>query len=75
MEQAEEIKDENNEEENFVKGTTTFKQVLDAGITKQQIEEIIGSEMPSSNMAIKDFCLEEGLSFSEVKTKLNDLIK
>lgn len=75
MEQAEEIKDETNEEENFVKGTTTFKQVLDAGITKQQIEEIIGREMPSSNMAIKDFCLEEGVSFSEVKTKLNDLIK
>lgn len=74
-EQTEEIKDETTEEENLVKGATTFKQVLDAGITKQQIEEIIGMEMPSANIAIKDFCLEEGLSFSEVKTKLNDLKK
>lgn len=74
-EQAEEVKDETTEEENLVKGATTFKQVLDAGITKQQIEEILGKEMPSANMAIKDFCLEEGLSFSEVKTKLNELSK
>lgn len=74
-EQTEEIKDETTEEENLVKGATTFKQVLDAGITKQQIEEIIGREMPSANMAIKDFCLDEGLSFSDVKTKLNDLKK
>lgn len=74
-EQAEEVKDETTEEENLVKGATTFKQVLDAGITKQQIEEILGMEMPSANMAIKDFCLEEGLSFSEVKTKLNELSK
>lgn len=74
-EQTEDIKDETTEEENLVKGATTFKQVLDAGITKQQIEKIIGMEMPSANIAIKDFCLEEGLSFSEVKTKLNDLKK
>lgn len=74
-EQAEEVKDETTGEENLVKGATTFKQVLDAGITKQQIEEILGMEMPSANMAIKDFCLEEGLSFSEVKTKLNELSK
>jgi hypothetical protein len=74
-EQTEGVKDETTEEENLVKGATTFKQVLDAGITKQQIEEILGMEMPSSNMAIKDFCLEKGLLFSEVKTKLNDLSK
>lgn len=74
-EQAEEVKDETTGEENLVKGATTFKQVLDAGITKQQIEEILGMEMPSANMVIKDFCLEEGLSFSEVKTKLNELSK
>lgn len=73
--QNDEVKVETTEEENLVKGATTFKQVLDAGITKQQIEEILGMEMPSSNMAIKDFCLEKGLSFSEVKTKLNDMSK
>ncbi len=74
-EQTEEIKDETTEEDNLVKGATTFKQVLDAGITKEQIEEILGMKMPSSNMAIKDFCLEEGLSFSDIKTKLNNVRK
>ena len=64
---------EKTEEEKFVNGSTTFQQVLSAGITKKQIEEILGREMPSSNMSIKNFCLEEGLSFSEIKTKLNEL--
>lgn len=74
-EQTEDTKNETTEEENLVKGATTFKQVLDAGITKQQIEETLGMEMPSSNTAIKDFCLDVGLSFSEVKIKLNELNK
>lgn len=69
-EPEEEIKEN---EENKVNGSTTFKQVLDTGITKTQIEEILERELPPSNMVIKDFCLEEGLSFSEVKNKLNEL--
>ncbi|MDF2617015.1 MAG: hypothetical protein K0Q47_1671 [Sedimentibacter sp.] len=47
-------------------------------LTEEQLsylKQLLGMEMPSSNMAIKDFCLEEGLSFSEVKTKLNELSK
>lgn len=75
-EPEEEIKeDENSNEENKLNGSTTFKQVLDTGITKAQIEEILGRELPASNMVIKDFCLEEGLSFSEIKNKLNELLK
>lgn len=66
-------KTEETEEEKLVTGSTTFQQVLSAGITKEQIEEILGKEMPSTNMSIKNFCLEEGLSFSEIKTKLNEL--
>ncbi|MEL7646556.1 MAG: hypothetical protein AAGU76_00600 [Sedimentibacter sp.] len=61
------------EEENLVNGKTTFQQVLDAGIAKEQIEEILGRKIPPSNMSIKDFCLDEGLSFSEIKAKLNEL--
>jgi hypothetical protein len=63
------------EAEPLVKGATTFQQVLDAGITKAEIEEIIGSVMPATNTPIKDYCLEKGLSFSEVKDKLNALIE
>lgn len=66
-------KEDDVEEESLVTGKTTFQQVMDAGITKGQIEEILGREMPPSNMSIKDFCLDVELSFSEIKTKLNDL--
>jgi hypothetical protein len=63
------------EVEPLVKGATTFQQVLDAGITKAEIEDIIGSVMPATNTPIKDYCLEKGLSFSEVKDKLNALVE
>jgi hypothetical protein len=63
------------EVEPLVKGATTFQQVLDAGITKAEIEEILGSAMPATNLPIKDYCLDKGLSFSEVKDKLNALIE
>lgn len=60
-------------EENLVKGSTTFQQVLDAGITKLQIEEILGVSLPPTNQTVKDYCTSEGLSFSEVKDKINSL--
>lgn len=60
-------------ESNIVKGYTTFQMVLDAGITKQQIEQIINGTMPATNMTVRDYCAENDLSFSEVKDKLNAL--
>lgn len=62
------------EEEPLIKGTTTFQQVLDAGITQEQIESVIGADLPPTNQPIKDYCLSVGLSFSEVKTALTDLL-
>lgn len=61
------------ESESLVKGSTTFQTVLDGGVTKEQIEEIIGAKMPPSNQTVKDYCMEVGLSFSEIKEKLNAL--
>ena len=63
------------EEEQLVKGSTTFQQVLDAGITKQQIEAIIGSELPQTNQTVKDYCNAVGLTFSEIKDQLNALVE
>ncbi|MGB7604259.1 MAG: hypothetical protein WBL93_02160 [Lutisporaceae bacterium] len=63
------------ESESVVNGSTTFKQVLDAGVTKEEIEVILNASMPSSNQTVKDFCIEAELSFSEVKEKLNALIE
>lgn len=58
-------------EDGLVKGNTTFQQVRDMGISDEKIIEIIGDKMPPANQVIKDYCLNNGISFSEVKEKLN----
>lgn len=58
-------------EESLVNGKTTFQQVLDAGVSPAQIQEILGRVMPSSNQTIKDYCTSEGLSFSSIKDQIN----
>lgn len=60
-------------EEKLVTGSTTFQQVIDAGITKEQIENIIGKALPPTNQSVKDYCSSEGLSFSTIKDELNRL--
>jgi hypothetical protein len=66
---------ETTEDEPVINGNTTFMQALDAGLSKEEIETIIGAEMPSTAMTIKDFCVNNGLSFSTVKTALTSKIE
>lgn len=63
------------EDESTINGSSTFQQVLDAGLTRGQIEEIIGGSIPATNMSIRDYCTQNGLSFSEVKADLNDALE
>ena len=62
------------ENELRVNGNTTFSQVLDFGITKEQIETILDAKMPPENQSVKSYCTDNGLSFSTVKDALNALI-
>ncbi|MBK5243379.1 hypothetical protein [Clostridium sp.] len=64
-----------NEEENVVKGSTTFQQLLNAGISKKQIEEVLNEPMPPTNQIIRTYCTEKGVSFSAIKDQLNSLIE
>lgn len=61
------------ETEQLVNGSATFQMVLDAGITKEQVEEIIGGSMPPTNQTIKDYCSANGLTFSDIKNQMNAL--
>lgn len=63
------------EEEPAINGNTTFYEALNLGITQAQIEEVLGAKMPAPNTVIKNFCQDNGLSFSEVKSALADLLK
>ena len=65
---------EEEHEEPLVNGNTTFMQVLNAGVTEAEIETIIGGKIPSTAMTVKDYCTNNGIGFSTVKTALSDLM-
>jgi hypothetical protein len=60
-------------EDALVNGSTTFGGLLDAGIAKEDIENIIGNPLPPTNQTVKDYCIAQGLTFSEIKDRLNAL--
>lgn len=62
-------------EEALIKGNTTFGQLLDYGIKKEEIEEIIGAEMPAAAETVRNYCTSNGLTFSDIKYKLESLIE
>lgn len=62
-------------DEPLINGNVTIQQVLDAGITKDQLLEVLGTELPPGNQVLRDFCQQNGLSFSTVKNQLNGLLE
>lgn len=74
---ASENPSEEEEEESEIKinGTTTFQYVIDLGVSQEEIEEILGMKLDYTNQAIKDFCLDQGISFSTIKTRLTEAIE
>jgi hypothetical protein len=57
-----------------VKGPTTIQEVLDAGLTKAEFEDIVGTSVAFTNETVKDFCISKGLSFSEIKIALENAV-
>ena len=53
-----------------IKGSTTFREVLDWGVPEEKIVELIGADLPNPLMVVKDYCLDKGLSYGEVKIEL-----
>lgn len=52
-----------------VTGKTTFQDLLDWGMTQDQVEQILGEPMPAPQTVLKDFVTGKGLEFSAMKTK------
>ncbi len=55
-------------------GKTTVEELLEWGVSQKTIEEILGNSMPSSSYNIRDYCVENGLTFSEIKNKLQEAL-
>jgi hypothetical protein len=54
----------------LVKGKTSFQEILDWGVSREMIEQVIGASMPNPLTKVKDYCTEKGLSFETIKTAL-----
>lgn len=59
------------ETEGFVvKGSTTIQDLLDYGVTEEKFEEVTGFNVPDkTSVSFRDFVIEKGLEFGEVKDK------
>jgi len=53
-----------------VAGKTAFADLLGWGVPVEQIEAIIGGEIPNRLMLVYDYCSEKGLSFGLIKADL-----
>lgn len=57
-----------------IKGKTTVTDLLDWGLTIEQVEVIFGFEVANNNMVIRDICNDNGLSFGDVKVEILALL-
>lgn len=55
-------------------GRTSFGEVIAAGLTKAQIEGVLGRAMPPQATSVKDFCESNGLAYSQVRNALQALL-
>jgi len=57
-----------------IKGKTLFSELLDWGLSKEQIEEALGIPMGQRSVSVRDYCAEQGIEFSTVKTSLQTML-
>jgi hypothetical protein len=57
-----------------VTGKTTFQELLDWGLTEGDIESLIGENIPSKSMAVRDYASQQGLDFTTMKAQLQTLV-
>ena len=60
--------------ERLVKGATTWKEVIDWGVAKADLEVLVGEEIRALSSLIKDDCTARGLEFSSVKPEIQALV-
>jgi len=53
-----------------VAGKTTIQELLDSGITEEKFEEVTGFKVPEDkSVLVRDFVIDKGLEFGEIKDK------
>ena len=72
---TEEYNNDDEDEEYVIKSTTTVLEVIRWGTSIEELEELIGVTEISEDDVIRNICLDNGLSFSEVKEKISISLK
>lgn len=57
-----------------IKGSTSFSDIYDRGISTEQLEEFLGVSAGSPDESLRDFCKANDIEFSTVKMQLQDLL-
>lgn len=57
-----------------ITGKTTFQELLDWGLSSEEMEKAIQSKIPSRSMAVRDYAAQNEISFSELKAELQRLL-
>jgi len=59
-----------------IKGKTLFSELLDWGLSKEQIETALGGiPMGQRSISVRDYCADKGIEFSTVKTSLQEMLE
>ena len=58
-----------------IKGNTTFGDLLELGITQEEIEEVLDDNLPPLNQTLKAYCNEKNLEYSEIKNRFMQLLE
>ena len=59
-------------EEAVVRGRTTFGELLQWGLSKDDIEEVLGMDMGARGTIVREHCSRNGIEFSAVKAALQE---
>jgi hypothetical protein len=65
-------KDESESKVLQIKGKTTFKDLMDAGLSKQEIETVLQVPIGRDGDKVRDYLSDKGIEFSEYKTLLQN---
>ena len=57
-----------------ITGKTTFQQLLDWGLSEEEIENVIKEKIPEINLAVRDYASQKGIEFSPLKDQLQTLL-
>lgn len=57
-----------------IKGSTTFQNLLDWGVARQDVEKVLNMAMGATGQTVRDFCTAKGIEFGTVKTSLQALV-